>query len=160
VADDALGTAEVVTPGNPWGNGYGESVNGTLRDECLNGERFYVLTAAQIVIAQWRVQYHSRRPHASLGGRRTAPEAYDPVITTNAIPRPMAVTSTPTLPGTKPRSGQASSSTRGSSCFLTRSTRSGLPRSLHVTPETEITPRASGRAERTSLEKLAGASHR
>jgi hypothetical protein len=34
-------------------NGYCESFNGMLRDECLNGEIFYSLKEAQIVIERW-----------------------------------------------------------------------------------------------------------
>ena len=80
-----------ITPGSPWENGYCESFNGKLRDECLNGELFYSLKEAQIVIEQWRVQYNTRRPHSSLGYRPPAPEAYHPVISTNAIPQSLAV---------------------------------------------------------------------
>jgi putative transposase len=47
-----------IEPGSPWENGYCESFNGKLRDECLNGEIFYSLKEAQIVIEQWRVQYN------------------------------------------------------------------------------------------------------
>jgi len=32
-----------IEPGSPWENGYCESFNGKLRDECLNGEIFYSL---------------------------------------------------------------------------------------------------------------------
>ena len=39
-----------IEPGSPWENGYCESFNGKLRDECLNGEIFYSLKEAQIVI--------------------------------------------------------------------------------------------------------------
>ena len=46
-----------INTGSPWENGYCESFNGTLRDECLNGEMFYSLKEVQIVIEQWRVQY-------------------------------------------------------------------------------------------------------
>ena len=46
-----LGTeALYIEPGSPWENGYCESFNGKLRDECLNGEIFYSLKEAQIVI--------------------------------------------------------------------------------------------------------------
>jgi hypothetical protein len=44
-----------IEPGSPWENGYCESFNGKLRDECLNGEIFYSLKEAQVVIEQWRV---------------------------------------------------------------------------------------------------------
>ena len=43
--------------GSPWENGYCESFNGKLRDECLNGEIFYSLKEAQIVIESWRTEY-------------------------------------------------------------------------------------------------------
>jgi putative transposase len=39
-----------IKPGSPWENGYCESFNGKLRDDCLNGEIFYSLKEAQIVI--------------------------------------------------------------------------------------------------------------
>src|SRR6202158_6495240 len=40
--------------GSPWENGYCESFNGKLRDELLNGEIFYSLKEAQIVVELWR----------------------------------------------------------------------------------------------------------
>jgi putative transposase len=57
---------------------YCESFNGKLRDECLNGEIFYSLREAQIVIEQWRVEYNTRRPHSALGYRPPAPAAIAP----------------------------------------------------------------------------------
>src|ERR1700722_6771897 len=56
-----------IEPGSPWENGYCESFNGKLRDECLNGEIFYSLKEAQIVIEKWRVEYNTKRPHSALG---------------------------------------------------------------------------------------------
>lgn len=35
-----------IAPGRPWENGYCESFNGKLRDECLNGEIFCSLKEA------------------------------------------------------------------------------------------------------------------
>jgi putative transposase len=67
-----------IEPGSPWENGYCESFNGKLRDECLNGEIFYSLKEAQVVIEQWRVQYNTVRPHSSLGYRPPAPKAILP----------------------------------------------------------------------------------
>ena len=64
-----------IEPGSPWENGYCESFNGKLRDECLNGEIFYSLKEAQVVIEQWRVHYNTVRPHSSLGYRPPAPQA-------------------------------------------------------------------------------------
>ncbi|WP_343898831.1 transposase, partial [Methylorubrum aminovorans] len=52
-----------------------------LRDELLNGEIFYTLKEAQIVIESWRRHYNSVRPHASLGYRPPAPEVFVPAFT-------------------------------------------------------------------------------
>ena len=43
-----------IEPGSPWENGYNESFNGKLRDELLNGEIFYSLREAQVLIERWR----------------------------------------------------------------------------------------------------------
>jgi putative transposase len=63
-----------IEPGSPWENGYNESFNGRLRDELLNGEIFYTLREAQVMIEQWRRHYNTVRPHSSLGYRPPAPE--------------------------------------------------------------------------------------
>ena len=63
-----------IGPGPPWENGYCESFNGKLRDELLNGEIFYTLREAQIVIENWRRHYNTVRPHSSLQYRPPAPE--------------------------------------------------------------------------------------
>jgi putative transposase len=52
-----------IEPGSPWENGYNESFNGKLRDELLNGEIFYALEEAKIMIERWRVHYNTIRPH-------------------------------------------------------------------------------------------------
>ena len=62
-----------IEPGSPWENGYCESFNGKLRDECLNGEIFYSLKEAQVIIEMWRTYYNTVRPHSSLGYRAPAP---------------------------------------------------------------------------------------
>jgi putative transposase len=67
-----------IEPGSPWENGYCESFNGKLRDELLNGEIFYSLKEAQIVIERWRKDYNTIRPHSSLGYRPPAPMAFNP----------------------------------------------------------------------------------
>ena len=64
-----------IEPGSPWENGYVESFNGKLRDELLNGEIFYTLKEAEVLIEGWRKQYNRVRPHSSLGYRPPAPEA-------------------------------------------------------------------------------------
>jgi putative transposase len=79
-----------IEPGSPWENGYCESFNGKLRDECLNGEIFYSLKEAQIVIENWRVEYNRKRPHSALGYRPPAPAACSP-WGVNPTSQPMAV---------------------------------------------------------------------
>jgi putative transposase len=79
-----------IEPGSPWENGYCESFNGKLRDECLNGEIFYSLKEAQVVIEKWRVLYNTKRPHSALGYRPPAPAAYSP-WGANPSSQPMAV---------------------------------------------------------------------
>ena len=63
-----------IEPGSPWENGYCESFNGRMRDELLNGEIFYSLREAQIIIEEWRRHYNTKRPHSALGYRPPAPE--------------------------------------------------------------------------------------
>ena len=67
-----------IEPGSPWENGYNESFNGELRDEFLNGEIFYTLPEAVILVEQWRRLYNTVRPHSASGGRPPAPEAIEP----------------------------------------------------------------------------------
>jgi putative transposase len=69
-----------IEPGSPWENGYCESFNGKLRDELLNGEIFYSLKEAQVVIGQWRHQYNTVRPHSSLRYRPPAPQTFAPPL--------------------------------------------------------------------------------
>ena len=69
-----------IAPGSPWENGYVESFNARLRDELLNGEIFYSLREAQIVIKSWRRHYNAVRPHASLGYKPPAPEVFVPAL--------------------------------------------------------------------------------
>lgn len=63
-----------ITPGSPWENGYNERFNGILRDELLNGEIFYTVKEAKVLIEQWRMHYNQVRPHSSLGYKPPAPE--------------------------------------------------------------------------------------
>ena len=67
-----------IEPGSPWENGYCESFNGKLRDELLDGEIFYTLGEAKVIIEAWRRIYNEVRPHSSLGYRPPAPEATIP----------------------------------------------------------------------------------
>ena len=90
-----------IAPGSPWENGFIESFNARLRDELLDGEIFYSLREAQVVIESWRRHYNQLRPHASLGYRAPAPEVFVPVLATRipAPPRPAS----PTTPVMAPR---------------------------------------------------------
>ena len=60
-----------IEPGSPWENGSNESFNGKLRDELLNGEIFYSLAQAAVLVEQWRREYNTVRPHRRL--RRLSP---------------------------------------------------------------------------------------
>jgi putative transposase len=68
-----------IEPGSPWENGYCESFNARFRDELLNGEIFYTLKEARIVIEQWRRHYNTVLPHSALGYRPPAPESFVPM---------------------------------------------------------------------------------
>ena len=58
---------DFIHPGKPTENGYIESFNGRLRDECLNVTQFVSLEDARAKIRSWRIDYNERRPHSSLG---------------------------------------------------------------------------------------------
>ena len=76
-----------ITPGGPWENGYNESFNARLRDELLNGELFYSLQEAKILIENWCKDYDTKRPRSSLGYRPQAPESSTPQHS-SALPKP------------------------------------------------------------------------
>ena len=102
-----IGTGTLyIEPGSPWENGYCESFNGKLRDECLNGEIFYSLKEAQIVIEKWRVEYNTRRPHSALGYRPPAPAACSPWATKSRFTAHGCDINSLTRRGTKTRSRQ------------------------------------------------------
>jgi transposase InsO family protein len=89
-----------IEPGSPWENGYVESFNSKLRDELLDGEIFYSLAEARIVVETWRRQYNAVRPHSSLGYRPPAPEVLIcPFTPPEAAP---AVAAEPTMHWTEP----------------------------------------------------------
>jgi len=47
-----------IPPGQPWRNGYFESFNSRIRDECLNIDSFWSLTQARFVISDWKHDYN------------------------------------------------------------------------------------------------------
>ena len=54
-------------PGSLWENGFIESFNARLQDELLDGEVFYTLAEAKIIVESWRRHFNTVRPHGSLG---------------------------------------------------------------------------------------------
>jgi transposase InsO family protein len=88
-----------ITPGSPWENGFIESFNARLRDELLDGEIFYSLAEAKIVIESWRRDDNAVRPHGSLGYKPPAPEVFVPAMAarTAAQPHPSASQPPPAL---------------------------------------------------------------
>jgi putative transposase len=56
-----------IQPGKPQQNGYVESFNGKLRDECLNVSWFENLWDARRKIGAWQIEFNEERPHSSLG---------------------------------------------------------------------------------------------
>jgi putative transposase len=61
-----------IEPGCPWENGFVESFNGKLREECLNEEIFWSRAEAQVLVDWWRQSYNQDRPHSSLGFKTPA----------------------------------------------------------------------------------------
>lgn len=57
-----------IQPGKPQQNGFTESLNGKIRDECLNEHWFSSLSEAKTIIEVWRQDYNHVRPHSGLNG--------------------------------------------------------------------------------------------
>ena len=68
-----------IPPGQPWRNGYVESFNSRVRDECLNINSFWSLTQARVVISDWKHDYNHHRRHSALGYQ--TPASYAAVCT-------------------------------------------------------------------------------
>ena len=66
LAEQGVKTA-FIEKGSPQQNAFVERFNGTMRDEVLNGEEFASVLEAQVVIAEWLVEYNTLRPHRGLG---------------------------------------------------------------------------------------------
>jgi putative transposase len=58
---------DFIRPGRPVENGFVESFNGRLRDECLNVNLFFDLSDVREKLESWRHDYNTLRPHGSLG---------------------------------------------------------------------------------------------
>ena len=61
-----------IRPRRPVENGFIESFNGRLRDECLNVEWFASLEDARMKLAKFRENYNYQRPHSALADRTPA----------------------------------------------------------------------------------------
>ncbi len=72
IADTSISGARVVRELDAQQNGYIESFNGSLRDECLNEEIFDSLADARRKLALWRYDYNPVRPHSSLANKTPA----------------------------------------------------------------------------------------
>lgn len=81
-----------IAPGSPWENGCIESFNARLRDELLDGEIFYSLAEAKIVVESWRRHFNTLCPHGSLGYKPPAPEVFVPAMTARAAAQPRPAT--------------------------------------------------------------------
>ncbi len=67
-----------IAPGKPQQNGFVESFNGRLRDECLNETVFTSLRHARAILDTWRRDYNEVRPHSALSGLPPAPLSLPP----------------------------------------------------------------------------------
>jgi transposase InsO family protein len=76
--------AAYIMPGSPWESGFIESFNARLRDELVDGEIFYSLAEAKIIIESCRRHYNTVRPHGSLGYKPTPHEVFVPAMATRA----------------------------------------------------------------------------
>lgn len=81
-----------IAPGSPWENGFIESFNARLRDELLDGEIFYTLAEAKIIVESWRRHFNAVRPHGSVGYKPPAPEVFIPAMTARAAAQPRPAT--------------------------------------------------------------------
>lgn len=76
---------QFIQPGKPTQNGFIESFNGTLRNECLNENWFVSLQEARTTIESWRELYNRERPHSSLAYR--TPHEYADMLMRAIPPR-------------------------------------------------------------------------
>lgn len=81
-----------IAPGKPQQNGFIESFNARLRDECLNETIFSSLAQARSVLAAWRYDYNHRRPHSSLGNMTPAEMAAKSTGQPGCGPNPVGIT--------------------------------------------------------------------
>jgi len=63
-----------IEKGSPQQNAYVERFNGSMRDELLNGELFWSVLEARVLIAEWVNRYNTIRPHRGLAMK--TPQAF------------------------------------------------------------------------------------
>ena len=80
---------DFIRPGRPTENGYIESFNGRLRDECLNVEVFFTLADVRDKLERWRQDYNQVRPHSALADH--PPETFAAQWAETAAPGPEPV---------------------------------------------------------------------
>ncbi|GAA3130695.1 hypothetical protein GCM10020255_004340 [Rhodococcus baikonurensis] len=95
-----------VPPGQPWKNGYIESFNNRVRDECLNMNEFHSLLEARVVIEDWKEDYNNRHRHSSLAYRTlmsTLPAVFTRIdsLIASGSPNGVLPNRTPTTSATK-----------------------------------------------------------
>jgi putative transposase len=90
-----------VAPGKPMQNGYVESFNGRMRDELLNETVFTSMAQARAVIAAWRTDYNTTRPHSALGYQTPAARAAE-LKAMGAVPPPVPGSETTPIAQTTP----------------------------------------------------------
>ncbi len=56
-----------IPPGTPWNNGFIESFNNRMRDECLNRNQWPTLLEARVVIGDFKDDHNHRHRHSALG---------------------------------------------------------------------------------------------
>jgi putative transposase len=76
---------DFIRPGRPVENGYIESFNGRLRDECLNVHVFFSLVDVREKLELWRQDYNQVRPHSALDDY--APQQFEQYWRSSALVR-------------------------------------------------------------------------
>lgn len=80
-----------IAQGTPLQNGFVESFNGRMRDECLNEHLFDTLRHARNLVAAWQTDFNHHRPHSSRAGMTPAEYAThrlfpDRILTASRFP--------------------------------------------------------------------------
>ena len=68
-----------IAPGKPMQNGFVESFNGRMRDECLHEHLFDSLCHARALVAAWRPDFNHHRPNSGLAGMTPAEYVNRPI---------------------------------------------------------------------------------